>query len=116
MKLTDIKTIHEVSKEFNIPVPTLNARLKLTSFDLIENVDFRRMGKGQGVLLSPIGVEKIIKIKRNSPQDFEQHYVKWKNKEETVVEIAKLLNINQSTFYRFVQIYELKIHRESKLK
>jgi DNA invertase Pin-like site-specific DNA recombinase len=79
---------------------------------LIENVDFKRMGKRQGILLTPIGTEKIIKTKRNSPQDFEKHYIKWKNKEETVVEIAKLLNINIATFYRFKKLYELKLHRE----
>jgi len=63
MKLSDIKTIQEVSLEYNIPVPTLKTRLNLTSFDLIENVDFKRMGKGQGVLLSPSGVKKITKTK-----------------------------------------------------
>jgi hypothetical protein len=64
MKLTDIKTIHDISTEYNIPIPTLNARLKLESFNLIENVDFRRMGKGQGILISPTGVKKITRTKR----------------------------------------------------
>ena len=106
MKLADIKTIQEVSLENEISINTLKGRLKLTSFGLIEDVDFRRMGKGQGVLLSPDGVKKITKVKRTLPQDFEKYYIKWKNKEETVVEIAKLLNINQSTFYRFINKYE----------
>lgn len=63
MKLSDIKTIQEVSLEYNIPVPTLKTRLNLTSLGLIEGEDFRRMGKGQGVLLSPSGVKKITKTK-----------------------------------------------------
>lgn len=63
MKLIDIKTIQEVSLEYNIPVPTLKTRLNLSSFNLIENEDFRRMEKGQGVLLSPSGVQKITKTK-----------------------------------------------------
>ena len=63
MKLFEIKTLQEVSLEYKIPVSTLKTRLTLTSFELIENIDFRRMGKGQGVLLSPIGVEKITKTK-----------------------------------------------------
>lgn len=63
MKLSEIKTLQEVSIEYEIPVSTLKTRLTLTSFELIESVDFRRMGKGQGVLLSPIGVEKITKTK-----------------------------------------------------
>jgi len=66
MKLLDIKTIQEVSLEYNIPVSTLKTRLKLVSFELIENVDFRRMGKGQSVLLSPMGVKKIIKSRGNN--------------------------------------------------
>jgi hypothetical protein len=61
MKLSDIKTLHEVSLQYNIPVATLKTRLTLPNFEMIENVDFRRMGKGQGVLFSPEGVKKIIK-------------------------------------------------------
>jgi hypothetical protein len=65
MKLLDIKTIQEVALEYKIKVDTLKGRLKLTSFGLIENVDFRRMGKGQSILLSPVGVEKITKTRGN---------------------------------------------------
>ncbi len=61
MKLSDIKTLKEVSLEYNIPVTTLKTRLLLLNFGMIENVDYRRMGKGQGVLFSPEGVKKIIK-------------------------------------------------------
>lgn len=61
MKLSDIKTLHEVSLEYNIPLTTLKTRLLLPNFRMIENVDYRRMGKGQGVLFSPKGVKKIIK-------------------------------------------------------
>lgn len=63
MKLSDIKTLQKVSMEYKIPVSTLKTRLKSTNFNLIEDVDFRRMGKGQGVLLTPKGVEKITKTK-----------------------------------------------------
>lgn len=59
MKLKDIKTLREISLEYNISVDTLKTRLTLKSLDLIENVDFRRMGKGQGILFSPEGVKKI---------------------------------------------------------
>jgi hypothetical protein len=65
MKLLDIKTIQEVALEYKIKVDTLKGRLKLTSFGLIENVDFRRMGKGQSILLSPVGVKKITKTRGN---------------------------------------------------
>jgi len=61
MKLSEIKTIQEVALEYNIPVPTLKTRLTLKSLNMIEGKDYRRMGKGQSVLLSPEGVEKITK-------------------------------------------------------
>ena len=60
MKLSDIKTIQDVALEYNIPVPTLKTRLTLKSLNMIESEDYRRMGKGQSVLLSPEGVKKII--------------------------------------------------------
>ena len=60
LKLSDIKTIQEVALEYNIPVPTLKTRLTLKSLNMIEGEDYRRMGKGQSVLLSPEGVKKII--------------------------------------------------------
>lgn len=63
MKISDIKTIKEVSLEYNIPVTTLISRINLTSFGMIENVDYKRMGRRQGILLSPKGVQKITKTK-----------------------------------------------------
>jgi len=39
----------------------LKTRLTLTSFDLVENVDYRRRGRGQGILFTPTGTEKILK-------------------------------------------------------
>jgi len=61
MNLSDIKTLKDISLEYNIPIPTLKTRLTLTSFELIENLDYRKMEGRQGTLLSPSGVEKIIK-------------------------------------------------------
>jgi len=61
MKLSDITTIQEVALKYNISVATLKTRLTLPNFGLIENIDYRRMGKGQGVLLSPKGEKKITR-------------------------------------------------------
>jgi len=63
MKLLDIKTLQDVSIEYGISINTLKSRLKLTSFGLIQDVDYRRMGKGQNVLLTPLGVRKITKTR-----------------------------------------------------
>ena len=61
INLSDIKTLKQLSDETGIYFKTLAGRLKLKSFNMIEGVDYRRMGKGQGILLSPQGVEKILK-------------------------------------------------------
>ncbi|WP_307993082.1 hypothetical protein [uncultured Clostridium sp.] len=59
MDLKDIKTLRQVSKEYNIPITTLQSRL----IYLIENVDYKKLGAGQGTILSPEGIEKIIQYK-----------------------------------------------------
>ena len=56
MDLKDIKTLKEVSQEYGISIFTLQDRLK----NLIEWVDYRKLGKGQATLLMPTGVKKIV--------------------------------------------------------
>jgi len=63
MKLSDIKTLKEISDQYNIPVVTLKKRLKLKSFGMIENEDYRSLGERQSMILSPEGVEKLINKK-----------------------------------------------------
>lgn len=63
MLLNDIKTLQEVSREYNIPFPTLQTRLTLKSFGLIEGEDYKKLGKRLPTLLSPSGILKIIKSK-----------------------------------------------------
>lgn len=59
MKLIDIKTLQEVSKETGISVKTLQGRLVLKSFNMIENEDYKKLGERQPTILSPLGVRKI---------------------------------------------------------
>jgi hypothetical protein len=61
MKLSDIKTLQEVAREYNIPFPTLQTRLKSNTLELIDGEDYKRLGKRLPTLLSPSGIEKIIK-------------------------------------------------------
>lgn len=61
MDLLNITTLHEISETYKIPVPTLKTRLTLSSFNLIKDIDYRRMGRGQSIIFTPIGVEKVIK-------------------------------------------------------
>jgi len=59
MKLSDIKTLTEVSELHEIPLKTLQSRLK----NLDEGIEYKRLGKRQATILSPRGIEKIIKSK-----------------------------------------------------
>ena len=60
MKLSDIKTLQEVAREYNIPVRTLQDRLILKSLDMIEGKDYKKLGLRLPTLLSPQGIIKII--------------------------------------------------------
>lgn len=93
MKLSDLKTIQEVSLEYDIPVPTLKTRLTLKSLNMIDGEDYKRMGKGQGILLSPQGVKKIVK-------------------EESKIQVIKTCRINNKTDLTYdVKFDKLKIER-----
>lgn len=59
--LKDVKSLQQISDLYNIPVPTLMTRLTSKKRNLIEDVDYKRMGKGQGIIFSPVGIEKIIR-------------------------------------------------------
>ena len=61
MKLSDIKTLKEISQLYNIQVVTLKKRLRLKSFEMIEGIDYKSLGERQATILSPSGIEKIIK-------------------------------------------------------
>lgn len=61
MKLSDIKKLQDVARESGISFHTLQARLELKSFNMVEGEDYLRLGKGQSILLSPEGVKKITK-------------------------------------------------------
>jgi len=60
MELRDIKTLQEVARESGIPVRTLQDRLKLKSMEMVEGLDFKKLGVRMPTLLSPNGVEKIL--------------------------------------------------------
>jgi hypothetical protein len=59
MELKDIKTLTEVSIQYEIPLKTLQSRLK----HLEEDIDYKRLGKKQPTILSPKGIKKIINKK-----------------------------------------------------
>lgn len=59
MNLNDIKTLKEVSEEIEVSVKTLQGRLILKSFNMIENEDYKKLGERQPTILSALGVRKI---------------------------------------------------------
>ena len=50
---------------------------------------------------------KLGRFTKSLPKEFNKYYSKWKNKEVTGVEFAKLLNISRATLYRHIKEYEL---------
>ena len=50
---------------------------------------------------------KLGRPTRSLPKEFNKYYSKWKNKEVTGVEFAKLLNISRATLYRHIKEYEM---------
>lgn len=59
MFLNDIKTLQDISKEIGISVKTLQGRLALKSFNMIEGEDYKKLGERQPTIFSNIGVKKI---------------------------------------------------------
>lgn len=50
---------------------------------------------------------KLGRPARVLQKDFKKYYAKWKAKEITEVEFAKLLNISRMTLYRYIKDYEI---------
>ncbi len=61
LKLSEVKKLADVAKETEIPKRTLQQRLDLPGFGLVEGKDFIRSGKRQPTFLTPEGVKKIIR-------------------------------------------------------
>jgi len=59
MKLRDIKTVNEVAIENNISRQTLLSRID--TLDLVEGEDFKKLGRRMPILLSPQGIDKVLK-------------------------------------------------------
>ena len=58
MNLNEIATLSQVAQQYNIPLATLQYRLRF----LEEGTDYRKLeGKRQPILLSPAGIKNIIK-------------------------------------------------------
>lgn len=49
----------------------------------------------------------IGRPERTLPKDFEKYYSKWKDKEITAIEFARLLKISRATLYRHIKEYEV---------
>lgn len=60
MDLKDIVTLRDIAKKTGIEIRTLQQRLDLPGFNMVEGEDFRRLGQGQSTILTPKGVKKII--------------------------------------------------------
>lgn len=59
MQLKDIQFLSDVSKDYGISIFTLQYRLK----NLIEDEDYRKLGKRLPTMLTPGAVEKLVQGK-----------------------------------------------------
>ena len=59
LTLMDIYFLSNVSKDYDIPLQTLHSRLK----KLKENEEYRKTGIGQGIMLTPGAVTKLVQGK-----------------------------------------------------
>ncbi|AGK96699.1 recombinase family protein [Clostridium pasteurianum] len=50
---------------------------------------------------------KLGRPERTIPDNFEKYYKRWKIKEITAIEFAKLLGISRSTLYRYIKEYDI---------
>ena len=64
MQLKDIEFLSDVSKEYDIPLQTLHSRLKN-----LKEGEYRKKGKGQGILLTPGAVKKLVEGKEKIEGD-----------------------------------------------
>ncbi|HEY5563908.1 MAG TPA: hypothetical protein VIK72_19505 [Clostridiaceae bacterium] len=61
INLKGFKTMREIAEEYDISIDTLRTRLTLESFNLKEEIDYKKLGERMPTLLTPEGVRKITK-------------------------------------------------------
>ncbi len=59
MELKDIMTMHEISAKYKIPISTLRDRVNCKK-NLIEGIDYKKLGPRMPNIFSPEGIKKII--------------------------------------------------------
>lgn len=69
-------------------------------------VDRVREGVEKAKIYGTRSGKPIGRPERQIPKDFEKYYKKWKNKEITAVEFAKLLQVSRMSLYRYIRDYE----------
>ncbi|MBU3171763.1 recombinase family protein [Clostridium estertheticum] len=97
-------------------VSTGDAKLNYTINNMLINflsyIADKEREKIQGRVIEGLKNAKAKGIKlgrpnRRLPEDFNKYYSKWKDKEITGVEFAKLLSISKATLYRYIKEYEM---------
>lgn len=60
VNLMEVKTLKQISEEYDIRPTTLIYRLNLEAYNLIENIDYRELGNRQPIIFSKEGEKKIV--------------------------------------------------------
>lgn len=125
MDLNAIKTLRQVSKESGIPIKTLQTRLNLPSFNMVEGEDFKKLGDRQPILLSPQGIRKITKrvydeTRYCSILNYDMKEYSWKEANDNlpysyiiVSPIVKAyVNVELDDYYNYVSIEDYNNYDE----
>ncbi len=74
----------------------------------IQRIDQLKEKKEKGIVDTKTGnwFGRPEMNKETLPKDFGKYYKKWKAKEVTATEFAKLLEVGRTTLYRYIKIYE----------
>lgn len=106
-----IKVIIMDLPQFNVDDPTLSSLLNNLVIELLSYLAQKEREKIQDRVREGISnaMAKGVRFGRPDrvlPKDFEKYYKKWKSKEITGVEFAKIMNVSRATIYRFIKEWE----------
>lgn len=114
MGANKIKVVILDLPQFNVDDPTLSSLLNNLVIELLSYIAQKerekiRMRVNEGVANARAKGVKFGRPVRTLPKDFDKYYKKWKAKEITGIEFAKMMKVSKSTIYRYIEEWEKNI-------
>jgi len=79
--------------------------LQVLSFVAEKERDFNKQRQAEGIEIAKANNVKFGRPKISYPENWDDYFTKWKNKEITAVQFYKSLNLSRATFYRLLKNY-----------